>query len=247
MAATPVVARAEALMRRRMGQGHPGTDSGPLGLFCTRLKRLQDVSGIKQAALLAPTGLGRTQVSNILKGKIARPPSWAITIAIVRACLEHAKASGSLVPPDLADEAGWQRGYFDLEQDLDARGRAGPTPKVLPGRLLAEVTDAFALEVHRPVQHGTPERGLPTLPAYVAREHDSQLEQVVAAAARGDSGIAVLVGWSSTGKTRACWEALQPLRRHKRPCGGCGTRSTRPARRRRCANCPLSARKPLCG
>jgi hypothetical protein len=35
---------------------------------------------------------------------------------------------------------------------------------------------------------------------------------VVRAAAEGCSGIAVLVGGSSTGKTRACWEALQVLR-----------------------------------
>lgn len=50
------------------------------------------------------------------------------------------------------------------------------------------------------------------LPAYVPREHDEELERVVAAAARGDSGIAVLVGGSSTGKTRACWESLGLLR-----------------------------------
>jgi len=32
------------------------------------------------------------------------------------------------------------------------------------------------------------------------------------AAVGGRSGIAVLVGGSSTGKTRACWEALDLLR-----------------------------------
>ena len=77
------------------------------------------------------------------------------------------------------------------------------------GRLLEEVTDPFALEVHRPVQLEDPQ---PELPAYVPREHDALLEQVVRAAAGGRSGIAVLVGGSSTGKTRACWEALQILR-----------------------------------
>ena len=44
----------------------------------------------------------------------------------------------------------------------------------------------------------------------------------------GDVGCVVLVGGSSTGKTRACWEAVRYLRRR----GGCGTRSTRPARGR---------------
>jgi uncharacterized protein YidB (DUF937 family) len=80
------------------------------------------------------------------------------------------------------------------------------------GRLLGEVTDPFALEVHRPVQPDDPPPGLPVLPAYVPREHDEVLRRVVRAAAEGRSGIAVLVGGSSTGKTRACWEALGVLR-----------------------------------
>ena len=39
-----------------------------------------------------------------------------------------------------------------------------------------------------------------------------ELGRVVRAAAAGRSGVAVLVGGSSTGKTRACWEALGLLR-----------------------------------
>ena len=76
---------------------------------------------------------------------------------------------------------------------------------------LTEVTDPFDLEVHRPVQPEDAPPGLPDLPPYVPREHDQVLGQVVAAAAGGRSGIAVLVGGSSTGKTRACWEALDLL------------------------------------
>ena len=83
---------------------------------------------------------------------------------------------------------------------------------VLAGRPLAEVRDPFALEVHRPVQAEDPQPGLPALPTYVPREHDTELGSVVRAAAEGSSGIAVLVGGSSTGKTRACWEALRLLR-----------------------------------
>ena len=80
------------------------------------------------------------------------------------------------------------------------------------GRPLAEVTDPFALEVHHPVQPEGAVPGLPVLPVYVSREHDTELGQVVQAATEGHSGIAVLVGGSSTGKTRACWEALARLR-----------------------------------
>ena len=90
-------------------------------------------------------------------------------------------------------------------------GDAGPGGRGPAGWLLGEVTDAFALEVHRAVQ---PDDGgdLPALTAYVPRGHDEALGAVVRAAAGGRSGIAVLVGGSSTGKTRACWEALGPLR-----------------------------------
>ena len=80
------------------------------------------------------------------------------------------------------------------------------------GRLLGEVTNPFVLEVHRPVQPEDAPPGLPVLPPYVPREHDQVLGQVVRAAVDGRSGIAVLVGGSSTGKTRACWEALHLLR-----------------------------------
>jgi uncharacterized protein YidB (DUF937 family) len=80
------------------------------------------------------------------------------------------------------------------------------------GRPLEEVTDPFALEVHRPVQPEDAPPRLPVLPPYVPREHDQVLGQVARAAAGGRSGIAVLVGGSSTGKTRACWETLALLR-----------------------------------
>ena len=85
------------------------------------------------------------------------------------------------------------------------------------GRLLSDVTDPFDLEVHRPVPAEAPQSGLPVLPAYVSRFHDRQLSEVTQAAASGKSGLAVLVGGSSTGKTRACWEALELLREQPGP------------------------------
>ena len=123
------------------------------------------------------------------------------------------------------------------------RPLAGP----VAGWPLDEVRDPFALEVHRPVQPEDPQPGLPVLPAYVPRDHDTELGSVVRAAAEGRSRIAVLVGGSSTGKTRACWEALGLLRDQDPGRGGCGIRSTRPAPRPRCASCQPSGRGPWCG
>jgi hypothetical protein len=104
-----------------------------------------------------------------------------------------------------------QFNYFYGRQASD-----GPA-RVPPSELLADVTDPFALEVHRPVQPDEPPLELPDLPAYVPRDVDRQLAGVVRAAGEGRSGIAVLVGGSSTGKTRACWEALRLLRGRPEP------------------------------
>ena len=53
--------------------------------------------------------------------------------------------------------------------------------------------------------------GLPVLPPYIRRDHDTDLAEVTQRAASGHSVMAVLVGGSSTGKTRACWEAIHLL------------------------------------
>ncbi|MEU7784970.1 hypothetical protein [Amycolatopsis sp. NPDC049159] len=49
------------------------------------------------------------------------------------------------------------------------------------------------------------------MPTYIARPHDESLREAVSSARRGTSSMAVLVGESSTGKTRACWEAVKSL------------------------------------
>ncbi|MER5584635.1 hypothetical protein ABT090_23745 [Streptomyces asoensis] len=95
-------------------------------------------------------------------------------------------------------------------------GRNAPGPAAVPplGRPIDE-WDPHDLEVHpagAPTADGTTaqaQRDL--LPAYVRREHDRLLADAVTEAAGGRSRMVVLVGSSSTGKTRACWEAVQPL------------------------------------
>lgn len=86
-----------------------------------------------------------------------------------------------------------------------------------PGRPIAEY-DPHDLEVHPAgsrIRESVPSLGsggtLP-MPAYVAREHDRVLAAAMQDAMHGNSQIVVLVGSSSTGKTRACWEAVQGLR-----------------------------------
>ncbi|MFI9630822.1 helix-turn-helix domain-containing protein [Streptomyces sp. NPDC052042] len=96
-----------------------------------------------------------------------------------------------------------------------------------PGRPIGQ-WDPHELEVHPAGSGKSPlsADGVRALPGYARREHDKVLANAVTAAAAGRSGIVVLVGTSSTGKTRACWEAVQPLA--ERP-GGSGIPSIRPA------------------
>ncbi|MFC6593396.1 hypothetical protein [Kitasatospora paranensis] len=75
-----------------------------------------------------------------------------------------------------------------------------------PGRPIA-AWDPLDLEVHPADTAGTRR----VLPGYVSRRHDQVLADAVREAADGRSRMLVLVGSSSTGKTRACWEAVQPL------------------------------------
>ncbi|MFE6052711.1 hypothetical protein ACFQ6N_18300 [Kitasatospora sp. NPDC056446] len=87
----------------------------------------------------------------------------------------------------------------------------GPGSDAGPGRPIDE-WDPHALEVHPAGTAAAPgARDGRVLSAYVRRAHDTVLARTVATAERGRSGMVVLVGSSSTGKTRACWEAVQPL------------------------------------
>ncbi|WP_460347266.1 hypothetical protein [Actinoallomurus acanthiterrae] len=139
-----------------------------------------------------PGAPGRDTINRIIGGAEV-PPSQADVLAVVTV---------------LARAARWDRG--------DAMGRArelwvAARMDSAVGVPLAQVSDPFALEVHRPISLRE-EEGFPVLPVYVRRRHDGRLAQLVAQTAGGASAMAVLVAGSSAGKTRACWEALEPLR-----------------------------------
>ncbi|WP_386433310.1 hypothetical protein [Streptomyces polygonati] len=86
------------------------------------------------------------------------------------------------------------------------RGAPGVTGPGLP----IGWSDPHDLEVHPAGEHRYAGGGIP-LPAYVNRAHDVLLAEAVDAVRAGARRMVVLVGDSSTGKTRACWEALRPL------------------------------------
>ncbi|MFC5188051.1 tetratricopeptide repeat protein [Actinomadura harenae] len=81
------------------------------------------------------------------------------------------------------------------------------------GRVIGELDerDALLLEVHQAFAATSTTSGapVPVLPPYLDRAgFDDRLRQAVAAAGQG-SRLVMVIGNSSTGKTRACWEAIR--------------------------------------
>jgi len=171
-----------------------------------------------QLAVLDDAGLtGTGQSSADVLGVPGALLADRLTGHLVREIIVRGSGGGPLTP--LADQFNHELtrlqigGMFARLAGEVRDALAQPDSDVtVAGRPLDEVTDPFALEVHRPLRPEDAPPGLPLLPPYVPREHDEVLGQVVRAAAGGRNGIAVLVGGSSTGKTRACWEALALLR-----------------------------------
>ncbi|WFE97521.1 tetratricopeptide repeat protein [Micromonospora sp. WMMD987] len=139
-----------------------------------------------------PGAPGRDTINRII-GDGRLPPGRADTIATA-VVLAH--AAGRRDTAVLAADIGalWTRA-------------AGTPVDSRIGRPVRQC-DPLALEVHPAIQLDRP---LPPLPPYVERRHDHELAKIVGDAASGRSRIAMLVGASSTGKTRACWEAIQRL------------------------------------
>jgi len=135
--------------------------------------------------------------------------SWATGASLPRDLDQLAAVGAALARWGAQKPPGPREWSHLMRADQGARGTPGDAG---PGRLVAGLTDPFTLEVHRPVEvDGPAGAGLPALPPYIKRDHDDCLANAVGQAVGGCSAIAVLVGGSSTGKTRACWEALSLL------------------------------------
>lgn len=89
--------------------------------------------------------------------------------------------------------------------DTRAAAPAAPQPLGMP---VSDVDPVSDLEVHPALQQGGSTDD--SLPEYVPREHDQRLSHE-AEAAQESSRMVVLVGDSSTGKTRALWESVKCL------------------------------------
>ncbi|MFE8916962.1 hypothetical protein ACFYND_34685, partial [Streptomyces globisporus] len=171
-----------------MGEEQSGRPESALAELRLRLVDGLATAGLGHKQLVTQSGLSRTTVYAALK-EGGSAPSAATVVALARVL--------KLPVPEM--------------QEL-RRDAAGGVSGDGPGRPIGH-WEPHALEVHpagsTPGGSGSVEQRV--LPGYVRREHDRVLEEAVREAGRGCSRMVVLVGDSSTGKTRACWEAVQPL------------------------------------
>ncbi|WP_405467132.1 hypothetical protein [Streptomyces canus] len=170
----------------------------------TLRERLEDglaSSGMTKTQLAARADLGRTTVQTAFQ--LNGPVPSAGTVAALAQALRLPKSE-----------------LLELRRSaLDGNGSAveaeGADDVVAaPGRLISQ-WNPHDLEVHPAgpalVRSGSKDEAERLLPGYVSRPHDLVLTEAVELARNGSSELVMLVGSSSTGKTRACWEAVQPL------------------------------------
>ena len=95
---------------------------GPVAEFCAGLRRLLQVSGLDLAALARRVGYSRSQLYEILDGRIRRPPEWdRLVEPLVRACTGD----------DQRKVAEWRRRHDVLGavySELTRQDRKGGTP-----------------------------------------------------------------------------------------------------------------------
>ncbi|MDX3839614.1 tetratricopeptide repeat protein [Streptomyces europaeiscabiei] len=171
-------------------RGEQNDRNAALAELRTWLSRGLARSRLTKTQLAMQAGLGRVTVSEAFK--VNGPPPSARTVAALARALR--------LP---AEELLRLRREAALVLEQPGLGR--------PIRMW----EPHELEIHPAGSGGaliSPSGSvMPALPRYVAREHDLVLADAVRDAAAGCSRLVVLVGSSSTGKTRACWEAVQPL------------------------------------
>ncbi|MCP9951086.1 hypothetical protein [Actinomadura madurae] len=169
---------------------------------------------------------GRDTVRRIV-GEPVPPPAQADVVAVATVLAR----SGGWAPEDAVQRVRelWVKSRMDVPA----------------GTPVGELTDPFALEVHRPIviesAAGAPE--LPVLPL------------TWPASTTGGSRRSRPGWW--TGRARSCrwWAGRRPARPGRagrpskgcRPDGGCGTRSSRTGRRPSCPSWSGSGRAPWCG
>ena len=99
--------------------------------FCAMLRDLQRMSGQPSLTALRrsmPSKPGTSTLSDLLAGKIRRPPRWDLVSEFIAACHAHAARGGRELPAGMASLPGWRKRHDELVRVADAVQRAGRAP-----------------------------------------------------------------------------------------------------------------------
>jgi hypothetical protein len=186
------------------------------GYLAARLEELWQAAGAPPLDMVARNARSvRSSSTNLTGKKISAwktgtnvPHAFTELENVIRLLIQRARPAATHdVTSGLYDERQWEKWWTAAR-----KSSAGPSRDSQPsplGQPIDDKLDPFDLEVHRAIYHHSNE-SISALPAYIEREHDQRLREIVDQA-KMHNALVVLVGGSSTGKTRACWEAVQRL------------------------------------
>ncbi len=199
------VAAASLITDRRNMPASQSESDSDFGAAFTALMDAAGFSPDRLVARLAPGLVSRSTLYDWRKGQHL-PEDTRSLLEATALCLLAARDRKAALTGMPRDEDGWLRLLAAAKQARDSRGaqhRRSPDRRphpVLPGKLIGE-WDPASLGVHRAVG-GRP------LPGYVRRHHDDLLNSALHPQAHG-SRLVVLRGGSSTGKSRAAYQAVK--------------------------------------
>ena len=208
------------------------TEEAPRAEFANRLRQLFSAAGspnleaLGSAATAALASQARSESgraaprSPVTAKRISAwktgeniPANWRQLESVLNILIGRAKRAQSGRGGGLYTLQEWRRLWEAARQ---APSRAAVREPVAPdgqrplGRLIRDLVNPLDLEVHPAIDGGARASGLSAMPKYILRPHDQRLRETIR---RGEhaSLFVVLIGGSSTGKTRALWESLQVL------------------------------------
>ncbi|MFI1997069.1 hypothetical protein [Actinoplanes sp. NPDC020271] len=148
-----------------------------------------------------PAAPGKDLIGKIISGDGLAGQQDTVSVAVVLARL-----AGRQSVAQIAEQ---------VRRAWTAAATAEPAPPPdLPDPLGRPVSacDPLVLEVHQAIQVPGTSTTTDVLPGYVPRVHDTLLREAAdGLLGGGSSRLVTLVGGSSTGKTRACWELVRYL------------------------------------
>ncbi|WBB93377.1 macro domain-containing protein [Verrucosispora sp. WMMC514] len=107
-----------------------------IGRFCGELRQLRTDAGLSVDALLAatitpPLGLKRSQIYEVLAGRVVEPPAWDFIRVFVAGCAAHAQATRR--PLSIStDPEYWRREHGRLTERYQAASRSPGDAKQRP-------------------------------------------------------------------------------------------------------------------